>query len=400
MFTRTRVAAVAAALVAMAAVPAVADAKLPQLRGVVSGSPYGASGGSMAIPVLFSKMTVRAVGLKSPVGVIILKRSQQVKLPNGAGYSLPVNLRTGDRFKGYGAVSSVNQRTFYPRVPLTKRPAVYFRSKELSLGELTAAVNALQKALMDLQNGSIAAFKDVYAQLADIRKQLAQKQNTPSDTSGGSGSSTDYQAQIDALTKKVNDLIASLPDFSQFLKQGDLPDLSQYAKLTDLSGFITAADLANLVTQQQLADAITAAIGGLGIPAGQTIQDMIDTTVNNLTIPTTTDINNLISTALTNVGLPSGTTVSDAITSALADPNSAVTQAVNSVIASNNLASAADLATANQNISDLTTQLTADEQTISSLQTQVSDLQTQVGNICTALKGANILGLNLGTACP
>src|SRR3954470_23710010 len=125
MLTRTRIVAAAAAMAAVAAAPVSASADTPQLRGVVSGSPYGASNNSMAVPVLFSKMTVRSVGLKSPVGVIILKRTQKVKLPAG-GTSLPVNLRTGDRFKGTGVVSAINTRTFYPRVPMNKDAVVYF----------------------------------------------------------------------------------------------------------------------------------------------------------------------------------------------------------------------------------------------------------------------------------
>src|SRR3954471_1370672 len=134
MSTRTRIAALAAALAVTAALPTVADAKTVAMRGVVSGSPYGASSGQMAIPVLFSKQTARLTGLKSPVGVIIVKRTQKVKLPNGAGYTVPVNLRTGDRFKGMGEVGSVQRRVFYPRV-VFPQAIVYFRSKELSLSE-------------------------------------------------------------------------------------------------------------------------------------------------------------------------------------------------------------------------------------------------------------------------
>lgn len=207
MSISTRGAAIAVACAALIALPASANAQLPQLRGVVSGSPYGASGGQMAIPVLFSKQTLRKTGLKSPVGVIILKRNQRVKLPNGAGYALPVNLRNGDRFKGYGPVSSVNKRTFYPRVVLKKRPAVYFRSKELSLGELTIAVQSLQSALARLQtqltslrDGSIKAFQDVYAQLADLKGALAAL---------GALKLPDFQSQIDALSAKLDGLLAS-----------------------------------------------------------------------------------------------------------------------------------------------------------------------------------------------
>src|SRR4051794_15743610 len=247
MFTRTRLAAMVAALAALAAVPAAADAKTVGMRGVVSGSPYGASSGQMAIPVLFSKQTARLTGLKSPVGVIIVKRTQKVKLPNGGGYTLPVNMRTGDRFKGMGVVGALQQRVFYPRVVFPKA-IVYFRSKELSLSELSAAVAALQGALANLtaqlnalRDGSIRAFQDVYQQLADLRAALAALK-IPAGVDLSS-----IQSQLDALSKKVNDLIAGLPDFSKFALLTQLPDLSSYAKLTDLTGFLKAADVTAMI---------------------------------------------------------------------------------------------------------------------------------------------------------
>jgi hypothetical protein len=232
MSTRTRLAAFAAVLAALAAIPASAGAATVPMRGVVSGSPYGASGGQMAIPVLFSKMTARNTGLKSPVGVIIVKRTQRVRLPNGAGTTLPINLRTGDRFKGTGVVGSLQKRVFYPRVVFPKA-IVYFRSKELSLSELSLAVESLRKSLAALQSqlntfqaASIKAFQDIYAQLADLRKALAALQalQVP-----------DFQSQIDALNKRLNDLIASLPDFSKFALLSQLPDLTGYLKLSDLT---------------------------------------------------------------------------------------------------------------------------------------------------------------------
>jgi hypothetical protein len=273
MPTSTRIAAVAAALAASAAVPTVANAATVPMRGVVSGSPYGASGGQMAIPVLFSKMTARNAGLKSPVGVIIVKRTQQVKLPSGAGNTLPVNLRTGDRFKGSGVVGSLQQKTFYPRVVFEK-PVVYFRSKELSLSELSLAVASLKQSLADLtaqltafKTGTIKAFNDVYAQLADLRKQLAAlvALKVP-----------DFQAQIDALNKKLNDLIAGLPDFSKFALLTQLPDLTGYAKLTDLTGFLQAADVTTM---------INAAIAGLNLSqyAPQSALDTANQTIAALT---------------------------------------------------------------------------------------------------------------------
>jgi hypothetical protein len=243
MPSRTRIAAVAAALAATAAVPTAANAATVPMRGVVSGSPYGASAGQMAIPVLFSKMTVSNTGLKSPVGVIIVNRTQKVKLPNGAGSTIPVNLRTGDRFKGSGVVGSLQQKTFYPRV-VFPQAVVYFRSKELSLSELSVAVASLKQALADLttqlstlKTNTIKAFNDVYTQLADLKKQLAAL---------AALQLPDFQSQIDALNKKLNDLIASLPDFSKFALLTQLPDLSQYAKLTDIPGLPDLSQYAKL----------------------------------------------------------------------------------------------------------------------------------------------------------
>jgi hypothetical protein len=269
MLTRTRLAAVVAAMLAFAVAPSIASAATPQLRGVVAGSPYGASGGTMAIPVLFSKMTVHNTGLKSPVGVIILKRNQRVKLPDGSS-ALPVNLRTGDRFKGSGTISAVNRRTFYPRVPLTKGAAVYFRSKELSLGELTTAVRGLQDALGQLktqldklQSASIKAFQDVYAQLADLKKAVAALQALQA---------PNFQSQIDALSKRIDDLIASLPDFSQFALISQLPDLTDYVTLDDLT-----SALAGYATKTY----VDSAIAGLqtqinALPTQQDLLDAID----------------------------------------------------------------------------------------------------------------------------
>jgi Tfp pilus assembly protein PilO len=262
MFTHTRLAAVVVAMAAFAAVPSIASAQ--QLRGVVSGSPYGASNGAMAIPVLFSKMTAHDAGLRSPVGVIILKRNQRVKLPGG-GTSLPVNLRNGDRFKGAGTVSSVNRRTFYPRIPMTGSTVVYFRSKEMSLAELTAAVQALQDALARLKIPAGVDLTGLQNQIDELKRQLAAlKIPAGVDLTG-------LQAQLDALSKRLDDLAASLPT---------MPDLSQYVKLSDLtallSGYATKTYVDNAIaglqsqidalpTAQDVTDAINSAISGLNV---------------------------------------------------------------------------------------------------------------------------------------
>src|SRR4051794_22518886 len=133
----------AVTIVALIAVPAAASAKAVELRGVVSGSPYGASNGYMAVPVLYSKQTVRNVHLKSPVGLLVAKRTLSVKLPNGAPKIVPVNLRNGDRFKAWADMKSTYTKVSYPRITFRK-VTVYFRSKELSTAELNAAIQKLQ----------------------------------------------------------------------------------------------------------------------------------------------------------------------------------------------------------------------------------------------------------------
>jgi chaperonin cofactor prefoldin len=278
MSTRTRIATFVVALVAAAAIPTVANAATVPMRGVVSGSPYGASSGQVAIPVLFSKQTARNTGLKSPVGVIIVKRTQKVKLPNGAGYTVPVNLRTGDRFKGSGVVGNLQKRVFYPRVVFPKA-IVYFRSKELSLAELSAAIASLQKSLLDLSNqlaalrdGSIKAFQDLYAQLADLRAALAALK-VPAGVDLSS-----IQAQLDALSTKLNNLISSLPDFSQYLKIGDLTSaLSANTVITGLQSQVgtlqgqVATLNAKLSTVCNAVKAATVTVPGIAVPIPITV---------------------------------------------------------------------------------------------------------------------------------
>jgi len=226
--------------VALVAGPATAGANTVEFRGVVSGSPYGASNGYMAVPVLYSKQTARNVGLKSPVGLLVVKRTLQVKLPNGAPRILPANLRAGDRFKGKVAMKSAYTKSFYPRITFNA-VTVYFRSKEISTAELAAEVDALRKAINDLSDqlallraGAIKAFQDLYAQLADLRNALAALK-IPAGVD-----LTQIQSQLDALSKRVDDLIAGLPDFSQFALISQLPDLTQYLKLSDLTTTLNA----------------------------------------------------------------------------------------------------------------------------------------------------------------
>jgi uncharacterized coiled-coil protein SlyX len=235
MDARRLITLVALTIAAVVAVPAIADAKTVEFRGVVSGSPYGASNGYMAVPVLYSKQTARNVGLKSPVGLLVVKRTLSVKLPNGLPAVLPVGLRAGDRFKGHVPMKSTYTKSFYPRITF-RDVTVYFRSKELSVAELSAAIDSLRKSMADLQAqlaalkaGTIRAFQDVYAQLDELKKALAALQALKA---------PDFQAQIDALTKRLDDLIAGLPDFGQFALISQLPDLSQYVKLSDLSGLL------------------------------------------------------------------------------------------------------------------------------------------------------------------
>jgi uncharacterized coiled-coil protein SlyX len=265
------------------ALPAVASAKTIEFRGVVSGSPYGASNGYMAVPVLYSKQTAHNAGLKSPVGLLIVKRSLSVKLPDGAKPVLPVGLRNGDRFKGTVPMKPSYTKSFYPRITFST-VNVYFRSKELSVSELSAAIDALRGAMADLQSqlnalkaSSIKAFQDIYNQLADLKKAIAALQalQVPN-----------FQAQIDALSKRIDDLIAGLPDFSKFALLTDLPDLSQYVKITDLTTLLGSnsvitdlQDQIDTLTSQlaTVCNAVKAATVTLPAPLSTTVPVTINT---------------------------------------------------------------------------------------------------------------------------
>lgn len=289
---------VAVVVVALVAVPASASAKTVEFRGVVSGSPYGASNGYMAVPVLYSKQTARNVGLKSPVGLLVVKRTARVGLPAGAPKILPVGLRTGDRFKGMVPMRSSYTKSFYPRISFSS-VNVYFRSKELSLAEMSAAIEAMRKSLADLQaqltalkSASIAAFQDLYNQLAELKKALAALQAL---------SVPDFQSQIDALSKRLDDLIAGLPDFSQFALLSQLPDLSDYVKLSDLTGLLGGNSvITNLQSQitdlsttvddltTQVTD-LTTQVTGLSADL-QTVCNAVNSATVNLPAPLNTSV--------------------------------------------------------------------------------------------------------------
>jgi prefoldin subunit 5 len=274
---------VSVVVLALVALPAAAGAKTLEFRGVVSGSPYGASNGYMAVPVLYSKQTARNAGLKSPVGLLIVRRTQSVKLPSGSKPILPVSLRTGDRFKGTVPMKPSYTKSFYPRITFST-VNVYFRSKELSVSELSAAIDALRNALSDLESqlnalkaSSIKAFQDLYNQLADLKKALAALQAL---------SVPNFQAQIDALSKRLDDLIAGLPDFSKFALLSQLPDLTGYAKLTDLpnlTGYAKLTDLPDLSQYLKLSDLTTTLNGNTVITTLQGQVSTLQTTVTTLT---------------------------------------------------------------------------------------------------------------------
>lgn len=287
-----RFAVLSLSAVALAVMAAPAGAAAPELRGVVSGSPYGASQGYIAVPVLYSKMTARRAGLKSPVGLMVIKRTSRVKV-NGGPSTLPVGLRVGDRFKGVAPVSALNKRIFYPRITFDKAPQVYFRSKELSLSELTNLIQAVQRNLGALSKFTLDTFGQVAVQMAGLQKQIDDLRKllgglAPADLSG-------LQSQIDSLKSQIDDILgqlATLPDFSLFAKLTDLPNLTPYALKSYVDGLvgdlqsqidaITLPDLSGYATTA----ALNAAIAGL--------QAQIDA----LDIPSTTDITNIVNSIL------------------------------------------------------------------------------------------------------
>jgi len=284
------------ALVALGLMAVPAGAAPPELRGVVSGSPYGASGGYIAVPVLYSKMTARRVGLKSPVGLMVVKRTARIKVTD-APSSLPINLRVGDRFKGNAEVSALNKRIFYPRITFDRAPSVYFRSKELSLSELTRLIQQVQANLGALSKFTLDTFGLVAGQLAGLQKQIDDLRALIAGLPGVDLSG--IQKQIDDLTSTLNGLIAGLPDFSTFALKTEipgLPDLSTYA----LKSYVDA-EIAR----------IEALIPTLPDLSPYALKSYVDDEINKVKalIPdvsgflTEADVNALIATAIGNLNL-------------------------------------------------------------------------------------------------
>ena len=136
-----------------------------------------------------------------------------MKLPAGASRDLPVNLRTGDRFKGMVAMKSSYTKSFYPRItfnPVT----VYFRSKELSTAELNEAILKVRKDLDNLTdyvgkltNYTVANFAAVRADIADLRAQLDALRNA---LNGLTDQLNALASQLDAVTKMLTDKLNAL----------------------------------------------------------------------------------------------------------------------------------------------------------------------------------------------
>lgn len=131
----------------VAAVPASAQAKSANLKGTVVGAPYAAGAATTAVPVLISKQSAKDAGLKSPSGVVILRRKRTVATPEGS--VLPGRLRLGDRWKGSATISRSERKAVYSRISL-KKITVYRRSKQLSTDELETLLGSIQTTLTSL----------------------------------------------------------------------------------------------------------------------------------------------------------------------------------------------------------------------------------------------------------
>ena len=153
--------AVAAALVAMAAIPAPAGAapsKVRTLTGQVTAAPYVVKR-KVVVPVLLDQKSARRAKLSAPVGILLLKKSKKVKVRGQRARVAPDLLRVGDRLRSRARIGRQARRAAYWRIA-PRKFTVTKRSTALSPAELAGLLGGLGADLARLEDalGALATY--------------------------------------------------------------------------------------------------------------------------------------------------------------------------------------------------------------------------------------------------
>src|SRR4051794_36876318 len=180
------------------------------LKAQVAAAPY-ASGGTVVIPLLVSKVTPARGRLRSPAGVLLLRSTSRL------GKVAPLSLRPGDALTVRARLSKAIRGAVYWRLrPL--RATLGARSATLSPGELQAIVTSLGGWLGQLTGYTVSSVGTLQADVADLRSQLTglrgELASLRSRVDGLDATvesvRSNLQGQIDALGTQVADLASAL----------------------------------------------------------------------------------------------------------------------------------------------------------------------------------------------
>ena len=152
------VVALAVGATMVAAPAAAAPAKVRTLTGQVTAAPYLVKR-KVVVPVLLDQRSAKRARLTAPVGVLLLKRAQRVKVRGQRARVAPEFLRPGDRLRSRARVTKQARRTGYWRLP-ARRFTVTKRAAALSPAELAVLLTGLGGDLGRLESalGGLTAY--------------------------------------------------------------------------------------------------------------------------------------------------------------------------------------------------------------------------------------------------
>lgn len=210
----TAVATAALVAVASAATPAgAAPSKARTLVGQVTAAPYVVKR-NVVVPVLLDQKSAKRAKLRAPVGVLLLKRSKNVKVRGQRQRVSPDLLRAGDRLRSRARVTRQARRSAYWRLS-PKKFTVTKRSKALSPAELAGLLSGLGSDLRRLEGTLTALAGYVQAGFADLDSRL-----------GALGANVaSLGTALAALEKRVEELEKGLPALESRL-QSQIDSLS------------------------------------------------------------------------------------------------------------------------------------------------------------------------------
>lgn len=228
-------------------------AKVRTLTGHIMAAPYE-TGAKVIVPVWLDRPSSRRAKLRTPVGVLMLKKAKKVRVRGQRARVAPALLRAGDRLRARVKVTKSVRRASYWRTPvrafkLTKRsPTLGSAELQTLLGAFGGDLRRLNAALTGVANYVKAGFDKQAADTDALRGQLGSlatalqslEKRVEALEAGLPALEASMQAQLDALAR---DLASLRSDVSTLQTQlgalgGDVAALED--AVTQLNADVTA----------------------------------------------------------------------------------------------------------------------------------------------------------------